>query len=84
MNSIGGSHGWGKESAARACSERAGKLAGYVTGLANDPEKDGEEENAAGNYKKPARNPVGENQDWENENAPTSAQITLGIHGGAA
>ena len=39
----------GKESAARACSERAGKLAGYVTGLANDPEKDGEEENAAGN-----------------------------------
>ena len=35
-NPIGGSRGWEKESAARACSERAGNLARYATGIAND------------------------------------------------
>ena len=40
--------------------------------------------NAAGNHKQPARNPVGGNQDWENEKEPKSAPSTLGIHGGAA
>ena len=42
-NPIGGSRGWGKESAARACSERVGNLAGYATGLTNKPEEDEEE-----------------------------------------
>ena len=51
MNPIGGSHGWAKERVERARSERAGNLAGYATGLANDPEKDEEEENAAGKRK---------------------------------
>ena len=37
-NPIGGSCGWEKESVARACSERAGNLAGYATGLSNKPE----------------------------------------------
>ena len=31
-----------------------------------------------------ARKPVGGNQGWENENEPTSAPNTLGIHGGPA
>ena len=82
-NSIGGSCGWEKESAARTCSERAGNLAGYATGLANEPEEEKEEEYAAGNPKQPARKPVGGYQGWENENEPTSAPSTLGIHGGA-
>ena len=43
MNSIGGSCGWEKESAERVRSERAGILAGYATGLVNEPEE--EEEN---------------------------------------
>ena len=53
-------------------------------GLANEPEEDEEEENAAGNRKQPERNPVGGNQGWENENTPTSAPSMLGIHRGAA
>ena len=68
----------------REISERAGNLAGYATGLANDPEEDKEEENVAGNHKQPAMNPVGGNHGWGKKNAPTLAPITLGIHGGAA
>ena len=37
-NPIGGSRVWEKEILARARSERVGNLAGYATGLANDPE----------------------------------------------
>ena len=48
-----------EESAARARSQRAANLAGYAAGTANEPEKDEEEENAAGNRKQPARNPAG-------------------------
>ena len=48
-NHIGGSRGWEKEIAVRARLERAGKLAGYATGLANDPKEDEEEEYAARN-----------------------------------
>ena len=66
-NPIGGNHGWEKESAARACSERAGNLSGYATGILNEPEEEEQEEYAAGNRKKPARKPVGGNQGWENE-----------------
>ena len=43
-NPIGGSRGWEKENTARERSERAGKLAGYATGLANKPEEEEEEE----------------------------------------
>ena len=42
-NPIGGSRGWEKESAVRARSERAGNLAGYETGLSNEPEEEEEE-----------------------------------------
>ena len=80
-NPIGGSHGWGKEIRVRARSEMAGNLAGYATGIANDPKKEEEEEYVAVNHKQPARNPVGENQGWGNENDPTSAASTLGTHG---
>ena len=83
-NPIGGSHGWEKESAARASSERAGNLVGYATGLGNEPEEEEEKKFAAGNLKQPARNPVGGNQGLENENEPTLDQSTLEIHGGAA
>ena len=42
-NPIGGSRGRGKESAARACSERVGNLAGYAKGLMHKPHEDEEE-----------------------------------------
>ena len=84
MNPVGGSHSWAKESAARARSERSGNLAGYATGIENDTEEHKEEENAAGNRKQPARNPVRGSHGWGNENEPTSAPSTLGIHVGAA
>ena len=83
-NPIRGIHGWEKESAARSRLERAGNLAGYATGLLKEPKEEEEEEYAARNRKQPARNPIGGNQGWENENEPTSAPSTLGIHGGAA
>ena len=63
--------------------ERAGNLAGYAMGVSNEPEEDEEEENAAGNRKQLSSNPAGGSQGWENENAPTLAPSTLGIHGGA-
>ena len=83
-NPIRGSCSWEKESEARARSEKGGNLDGYATGLLNELEEDEEEEYVAGNHKQPARNPVGENQGWENENEPTSAPSMLGIHGGRA
>ena len=58
-NPVGGSHSWEKESAARARSQRSKNMAGYATGMTNKPEEDEEEENAAGNCKQTARNPVG-------------------------
>ena len=73
-----------KKSRRGHASERVGNLARYATVIVNVPKEDEEEENAAGNRKQPARNPVGGNQGWEKENAPTSAPITLGINGGAA
>ena len=42
-NPIGGSRGWGKESAARACSDSEGNLAGYAKGLMHKPHEDEEE-----------------------------------------
>ena len=63
--------------------ERAENLAGYATGIANEPKEEEEEEYAAGNLKQPARNPVGGNQDRENENEPTSDPSMLRIHRGA-
>ena len=59
-------------------------LAGYATGLSNEPEEEEEEEYAAGICEQPSRNTVGGNQGWENENKPTLAPSTLGIHGGMA
>ena len=53
-------------------------------GLSNEPEEEEEEEYAAGIHKQPARNPVGGNQGWENENEPTLDPSMLGIHGGRA
>ena len=82
-NPVGGSHVWEKEIVARACSERAGNLARYTTGMANEPEEDEEEEYTAGNCKQPERNPVGVSHGWGNEIAPTSAPITMGVTGGA-
>ena len=79
---IGGSRGCEKEIAVREISERAGNLAGYAKRIANEPEEEEEEEYAAVNHKHPARNPVGENQGWENENEPTSAPIMLVLYGG--
>ena len=58
-----------EESAERARSHRAGNLAGYAVGTANEPKEDKEEENASGNCKKPARNPVGGSHGWEEESA---------------
>ena len=83
-NPIGGSSGWEKEIVTMARSERAVNLARYATGLANEPREEKEEENAAKNCKKTARNPVGVNRGWENENAPTLDPSTLGIQKGAA
>ena len=37
-----------------------------------------------GNHKQLERNPVGEYEDWENENEPTLGPSTLYIHGGWA
>ena len=62
----------------------AGNLSGYATVISNKPKEEEEEEYAAGNHKQPARNPVGGNQGWENENEPTLVPSTLGIYGGAA
>ena len=76
-NPIGGSHGWEKEIVARACSEKRGNLAGYATGLSNEPEEEEEEEYAAGIHKQPERNPVRGNKGWENENDPTLDPSTL-------
>ena len=39
-NPVRESHSWAKESAARARSERAGNLARYATGIANEPKED--------------------------------------------
>ena len=64
--------------------ERAGNLARYATGIENETKEEKEEENTAGNCKQTERKPVRGNQGWENENAPTLAPRTLGIHGGAA
>ena len=73
---------------ARARSEKRGNIAGCGTGISNKPEeeeeKEEEEEYTVGNRKHLARHPVGENQDWENENEPTLGPSTLGIHGGRA
>ena len=71
-NPIGGSHGWTKERDSRAHSQKAGNLAGYVTGVANDPKEEEDEENAAGNCKQLARDPVWGSHGCGNENAPTS------------
>ena len=49
--------------------QRARNLYGYATGTANDPKGNEEEENAAGNRKQPARNPVGGSHSWEEESA---------------
>ena len=49
-----------EESAERARSHRAGNLAGYAVGTANEPKEDKEEENASGNCKKPAGTLLGE------------------------
>ena len=83
-NPVGGSHSWEKESAARARSQRSKNMAGYATGMTNEPKEDEEEENAAGNHKQLARNPVRGVHGRENENAPTSSPSTLGIPRGAA
>ena len=64
--------------------QRAGNLAGYATGTANDPEEDEEEENAAENRKQTARNPVGGSHGWGKENAPISAPSMMGVPGGEA
>ena len=42
-----------EESVTRARSQRARSMAGYVTGTANDPEEEKEEENLEGNRKQP-------------------------------
>ena len=39
-NPVRESHSWAKESAARARSERAVKLARYATGVENEPDED--------------------------------------------
>ena len=54
---------------------------GYATGLSNKPEEEEEGEYAAVIHKQPARNPVGRNQGWENENDPTLAPSKLVIYG---
>ena len=81
-NPVRGIHGWAKENAARARSERAGNLSGYVIGISNEPKEYEEEENESGNCKQPATNPVGGSHGWENENVPTLAPSRLKIHGG--
>ena len=48
-----------EESAARARLQRAGNMAGYVTGTVKEHKDEEEEENAEWNHKQPARNPVG-------------------------
>ena len=58
-----------------------GMQRGYRTNQKRREEEE-EEEYAAMNIKQLARNPVGGNQDWENENEPTLGPSTLGIHGG--
>ena len=49
-----------EDSASQECLHREGNMAGYETGMANEPEEEKEEENDAGNCKQPARNLVGE------------------------
>ena len=52
--------GRAEESVARARSQRARNMARYVMGTVNDPKEEEEENNAEGNRKQPATNPVGE------------------------
>ena len=47
----------------------AWNMDGYATGMANDPVDEEEEENAEGNCKQPASNPVGGSHGWSKENA---------------
>ena len=63
---------------------KRGNLAGYAMGPSNKPEEEEEEEYAVEIRKQPARNSVGVNQGWENENELTTAPSTLGIHRGRA
>ena len=53
-----------EESAARACSQRLVNLDMYAMGKANKRKEDKTEDNAAGNRKQPARNPVGGGRGW--------------------
>ena len=72
------------ESMARARSQRGGNLAGYATGTANNPEEDKEEENAEGNHKQPARNPVGISHGWAEYNAAKACSQRTGNLSGYA
>ena len=56
----------GKRKRGKGTLGKRGNLAGYATGLLNEPEEEEEEEYAVGNRKQTARNPVGGNQGWKN------------------
>ena len=73
MQAAGDKPYWGKSRLGKRNRDegtlgKRGNLAGYATGLLNEPEEEEEEEYAAGNRKQLERNPVGGNQDRENEN----------------
>ena len=53
-----------EESAARARSQRARIMAGYLTGTANNPKEEEEEINTEGNCKQPLTNPIGGSRGW--------------------
>ena len=58
-----------EKSVARARSQSARNMAGYTTGMANNPGEEEEDENAEGNCKQPETNHVGVNHCWGKESA---------------
>ena len=74
----------GKINRGKGTLGKRGNLARYAAGTSNEPEEEEEEQYTAGIRKQPARNPIGGNKGWENENEPTWGPSTLDIHGGRA
>ena len=54
-----------EESAARESLQSSSNMSRYVTGTANDPKEDEEEENSEGNRKQPETKPKGGSRGWE-------------------
>ena len=59
-------------------------MAGYATGTSNKPKEEEEEENAEGNRKQPATNPIGGSHSWAKESATRARSERAGNLAGYA